>query len=183
MYEEKYPQHDISRIYQTYYKDVYNFLFHFTGDKNNAEDLTQETFLRILKSLSNYSGKSSLKTWVFSVAKHVALDHYRRKKFTSVLSGINFLKNIPSTEGIPEMKVEHGEVRHLVHQALLALKPNYRAVIILRALRELSIKETAEILGCSESKVKVDYHRALKKLQQEIGLEGGLECLPSLKKS
>jgi len=70
----------IVEIYNLYYLDVYRFLVCFSGNQNDAEDLTQEVFIRVLKSLTNFNGKYNLKTWIFSIAKHVAVDHYRKKK-------------------------------------------------------------------------------------------------------
>ncbi len=69
----------IVEIYNLYYLDVYRFLVCFSGNQNDAEDLTQEVFIRVLKSLTNFNGKYNLKTWIFSIAKHVAVDHYRKK--------------------------------------------------------------------------------------------------------
>ncbi|WP_281349683.1 RNA polymerase sigma factor [Ornithinibacillus caprae] len=69
----------IRSIYNDYYLDVYRFLISFTGDRNDAEDLTQEVFIRVLNSLENYNTDTKLKTWIFSIAKHVAIDHYRKK--------------------------------------------------------------------------------------------------------
>lgn len=68
----------IIEIYRCHYVDVYRFLICFTGNENDAEDLTQEVFIRVLKNISNYQ-TGILKTWIFSIAKHVAIDHYRKK--------------------------------------------------------------------------------------------------------
>lgn len=67
--------------------------------------------------------------------------------------------------------MEQNETKRLVHVAISKLKPNFRAVVILRGINELSIKETAEILQCSESKIKVDYHRALKELKKKLNID------------
>lgn len=80
----------------------------------------------------------------------------------------------------PDEEVEFNEMEQFIHEAISKLKPNFRAVIILRGINEFSVKETADILQCSESKVKVDYHRALKDLKRKmnIGIE---EVLPNAK--
>jgi RNA polymerase sigma-70 factor, ECF subfamily len=69
----------ISKIYHIHYQDVYRFLVCFSGSQNDAEDLTQEVFIRVLNHISELSSDSNLKTWIYSVAKHVAIDHYRKK--------------------------------------------------------------------------------------------------------
>ncbi|CCF14633.1 RNA polymerase sigma factor sigX [Brevibacillus laterosporus GI-9] len=165
----------IQHIYRTHYQDIYQFLVFFTGDQNEAEDLTQEVFIRLFRSLSSYDGRSPLKLYILSIARYTAIDHYRKKKLKYVFSDY-WIKKIPATFGLPEKELQHKELQQNLQQIFQSLKPKHRMVIILRGLRELSIKETAEILGCSEAKVKVDYHRALKIMQKKclIPTMGGL---------
>jgi RNA polymerase sigma-70 factor, ECF subfamily len=160
----------ISEIYNRHYLDVYRFLICFSGNQDEAEDMTQEVFIRVLKNLSNYNGTSTIKTWIFSIAKHVAIDHYRKKRFSSIFKE-GFFKHIVSKEKGPNELVELSEIQKVVHEGISELKPNYRAVVLLRGINEFSIKETAEILHCSESKVKVDYHRALKDLRKKLNID------------
>lgn len=157
----------IGAICEQYYDDVYYFLYDFTGRQNDAEDLTQEVFCRLLVALHRFDGRVDLKTWIFSIAKHVAIDQYRRTKFQKIFSDIWF-KNVPAKEGIPELAFERKEKEWELQQAILELKPKYRLVIILRSFREYSVKETAEILGITEAQVKVDYHRAIKLIQKSL---------------
>ncbi|MDD9311568.1 RNA polymerase sigma factor [Cytobacillus firmus] len=167
----------VVEIYRQYYLDVYRFLICFTGNQNDAEDLTQEVFIRVLNNFKNFhSGSSSVKTWIFSIAKHIAIDHYRKKRFSAIFTD-GFFKQLASTEKEPNDLVEQNEMKKMVHTAISGLKPSFRAVVILRAINEFSIKETAEVLNCSESKVKVDYHRALKilKCKLDIGAEEVIE--------
>ncbi|MFD2682039.1 RNA polymerase sigma factor [Bacillus seohaeanensis] len=159
----------IGQIYDKHFKDVYQFLIYFTGKVEDAEDLTQEVFLRVLKSYSHYNGQSTLKTWVFSIAKHVALDYHRKKKYYSIFKD-GFFKKLASNDLEPAEVAENNEKKRLVREAMTTLKPAYRTVIILRGLNGLSIKQTAEVLGCSEEKVKVDYHRAIKKLKTKFNI-------------
>lgn len=164
----------IRQIYYAYYQDVYYFLLHFTGNQSDAEDLTQEVFTRLLQGLSRYDGRVAMKTWLFSIAKHAAIDQYRKQKIKSLFSE-NWLRNLVTKEGVPETALTSKENLRELKQALQKLKPHHRLVVILRCIEEYSIKETAEILGISEAKVKVDTHRALKQLKKlmEDLLEGG----------
>ena len=166
-------EESISKIYREYYLDVYRFLICFSGNQHDAEDITQEVFIRVLNNLSNFNSSSSnLKTWIFSIAKHAAVDHYRKKKFVSIFKD-GFFKQIASTDKDPNELMEQNQMKKRVHEAVSKLKPNYRTVVILRSINEFSIKETSEILQCSESKVKVDYHRALKELKRRINIDVG----------
>jgi len=96
----------ISKIYREYYLDVYRFLICFSGNQHDAEDITQEVFIRVLNNLSNFNNSRNLKTWIFSIAKHVAVDHYRKKKFTSIFK-VGFFKQIASTDKDPNELMEH----------------------------------------------------------------------------
>ncbi|MDM5326316.1 RNA polymerase sigma factor [Neobacillus sp. CF12] len=160
----------ISEIYHRHYLDVYRFLICFSGNQDEAEDMTQEVFIRVLKNISTFNGTSNLKTWIFSIAKHVAIDHYRKKRFSSIFKE-GFFKHIVSKEKGPTELVELSEMQQLVQEAISKLKPTYRTVVLLRGINGFSIKETAEILNCSDSKVKVDYHRALKDLKKKLNID------------
>jgi RNA polymerase sigma-70 factor, ECF subfamily len=170
LFEHEKLEVKIENIYRHHYLEIYRFLVCFSGNQNDAEDLTQEVFIRVLNSVANKNNISSLKTWIFTIAKHVAIDHYRKKRFSSLFKD-GFFKQIASTEKEPNELVEQNEMKRLVHLAISKLKPNYRAVVILRGINEFSIKETSEILQCSESKVKVDYHRALKELKKRLQMD------------
>lgn len=159
----------ISKIYRKYYLEVYRFLVCFSGNQNDAEDLTQEVFIRVLYNLSTFKNENNLKTWIFSIAKHVAVDHYRKKRFSSIFSE-GFFKQIESSNKGPNELIEQNEMKMLIHEAISKLKPKYRSVVIFRGINELSVKETSKILNCSESKVKVDYHRAIKDLKKMLNL-------------
>lgn len=162
-------EQQIKEIYREHYRDVYQFLIYFTGDQNEAEDLTQEVFIQVLKSLSKFNQQSQLKTWILSIAKHTAIDKYRRKKILSLFDR-QPSDNVPSNEGLPEKTFEEKEEQKELYDALLTLKPKYRSVVILRGIKEYSIRETAEILDWGESKVKVNYHRGLQMLRDQLTL-------------
>ncbi|SFM43637.1 RNA polymerase, sigma subunit, SigX [Paenibacillus sp. 1_12] len=157
----------IDTIYEEHYKSVYGFLICFTGNKSDAEDLTHEVFIQVIKSITTFKQNFHLRSWILSIAKHVAIDHYKRKRFYSLFNDNFFTKMIANT-GLPQENLEAKETYKTIQDSLTKLKPNYRSVFILRAINELSIKETAKILNCSESKVKVDYHRALALLQKKL---------------
>ena len=170
MLDHEHLEERIIEIYHQYYVDVYRFLICFSGNQSEAEDMTQEVFIRILNNLSNLNKVKNLKTWVFSIAKHVAIDQYRKKRFIGLFSE-TFFTQIVSSDKEPSEVIEQCEMKKFVHANISKLKPHFRAVVILRGINEFSIKETSEILQCSESKVKVDYHRALKELKKKLNIE------------
>lgn len=91
------------------------------------------------------------------------------KRFYSVFKD-SFFKQLVSNRKIPDEILQDNERTKILQQAIQSLKPMYRSIIILRGINEFSIKETAAILECNESKVKVDYHRALKVLRKNLNV-------------
>ncbi|MCE4051043.1 RNA polymerase sigma factor [Bacillus sp. Au-Bac7] len=164
MFNNDNTEDEIIEIYKLYYLDVYRYLICFTGNHNDTEDLTQEVFIRVLKNLTDKNRIHHLKAWILSIARHTAIDHYRKKRW-QVLINEKILRNVASGHQ-PIDILELDELKKGIHAGIAKLKPHFRSVVILRAINECSIKETAEILQCSESKVKVDYHRALKELKK-----------------
>lgn len=157
---------DMNDIYNRYHRDVYHFALYFTNNKQEAEDITQETFIKIIKSYESLKDPERIKTWILSIARNTAMDLHRKKKFVSLFPNWVFEKD--SDKDTPEdLLLKKGDWDEL-QNALIKLKHQYRTVVILRGLKELSIKETAEILGCTEAKVRVDYHRALQLLKKEV---------------
>lgn len=77
--------HSFEDIYEEYFNDVYQYILYFSNSKTDAEDLTQDTFVKVMKNLNSFNYNSSLKTWIFSIAKHTCLDYYRKKKLLSIL--------------------------------------------------------------------------------------------------
>ncbi|QOY37934.1 RNA polymerase sigma factor [Anaerobacillus isosaccharinicus] len=169
-----YDKEIIQQLYDDYLEEVYQYCLYFTNNQSEAEDLTQDTFIKVMKNLHSFQGKSSAKTWILSIARHTTIDHFRKRKVSDFLPEL-FSRFSATPYGIPEAQLDHLEEWEQLQWALLKLKPDFRNVVILRGLKELSIKETAEVLNWKETKVKVDYHRALKQLQNYISKnkEGG----------
>lgn len=165
----------IKAIYRAHYRDVYQYLYYFTGKREHAEDLTQEVFIRVLDALGRYEERSSVKTWILHIAKHVAIDDYRKRR-VQTLFGMELLKGLPSLLGRPEAELASKEEQLEIEQAMQKMKPHHRNVLILRGIKAYSIRETAEILGTSEAKVRVDFHRATKELKKVLHVDwiGGL---------
>jgi RNA polymerase sigma-70 factor, ECF subfamily len=154
-------------IYESYFQDVYHYLLYFTDSQSEAEDLTQDTFIKVFKSYERFEHRSSVKTWILSIARRTAVDHYRKRKIISILP--NVIGQLgKSNEGNPDTELDHKDDWETLQKALSALKPDYRNVVILRGIKEYSVRETAEILDWKESKVKVDFHRAIKMLKNQL---------------
>lgn len=163
----------IKELYDEFYKDVYHFSLYFTNKKQDAEDITQETFIKVLKNIDQLKDLTKKKPWILSIARNTAIDLMRKQKLHHFLSKKMMEQQLHSNDDYKKDRLINAEIWKELQLALLKLKPHYRSVVILRALNDLSIKETAEALKCKEEKVRVDFHRALKQLKKGLNLKEG----------
>nr|WP_283809121.1 RNA polymerase sigma factor [Tumebacillus amylolyticus] len=150
-----------------YANDVYRFLLYYIGNREEAEDLTQETFLKVVANLSKFEARSELKTWIISIARHLALDHLRKRNRSVKLARLLGRQPV-EVQDLPEDLVHKNERSRKLHQAIGSLKDEYRAVVILRGMQELTPGETASVLGWNQNKVNLVYHRAMKSLHKKL---------------
>lgn len=159
----------INSWYEVYSNDVYNYAFFMLGDREQAMDIVQDTFIRAYNKLESFQGGRE-KSWLFRIARNLTIDYMRKKR--TVANYLSFLPFGMNTEKSAEDIAIFNESEKQLYLALSKIKPSFRDVIILRKIKEFSIGETAEILGCSEAKVKIDLFRALKILRKELEKEG-----------
>jgi RNA polymerase sigma-70 factor, ECF subfamily len=157
--------HQIEKWFIQYEKDVTNYLVYYTGTVD-VEDLVQETFLRALRAFSQFKNEASPKTWLISIARNSAIDFYRKKSVWQRLK--QYLDH--ESPKIDELQTEEKILKKIeyayLYKAINELKPNYRDVILLRGIAELSSQEAGQVLGWTENKVNVTFFRAIKKLNE-----------------
>ncbi|MFC3882763.1 RNA polymerase sigma factor SigX [Bacillus songklensis] len=170
------------QLYEKYHQDLFQFLMYMVRSREMAEDLVQEVYIRVLKSYERFEGKSHEKTWLFSIARNVAIDHFRKQKSwkQKVLDVFDWNKNslVDNTPLPEELAVKNEEIQ-MMYQCLEKCTVDQRSVIILRYMQSLSISETAQVLGWTESKVKTTQHRALQVLRKKmmvLSSRGGSKC-------
>lgn len=169
------------RLYKEYHHDVFQFLFYMVKNRQQAEDLSQEVYIRVLRSYHRFEGKSSEKTWLIAIARNVAIDFFRKEKGWKqrILERFDLTTQQVKDDSHPlpeEVAVLNEEIQ-LLYKCMDQCTVDQKMVIIMRYLQQFSIKETAEALEWSESKVKTTQHRALKALQKhmiEMSNEGGM---------
>ncbi|MBD8031953.1 MULTISPECIES: RNA polymerase sigma factor SigX [Solibacillus] len=167
------------RLYDMYHQDVFNFLFYLVKNRTAAEDLSHEVYVRVLKSYERFEGKSSEKTWLFSIAKNVAIDYFRKKQVRDKHAFTAFdweTEQLVSPVPSPEQSMELNDELSRLLLALERCSGDQKMVIIMRYLQELTIQETADILGWTTGKVKTTQHRALKNLRQLLEAQDGKEA-------
>ncbi|RLQ95056.1 RNA polymerase sigma factor SigX [Falsibacillus albus] len=164
------------RIYTKYHQDVFQFLIYMVKNRELAEDLVQEVYIRVLKSYQNFEGKSSEKTWLFSIARNVAIDYFRKQKGWrgKLIHRFDWSSNKEAVgeHQLPDEIAMQNETIRQLYAGLDQCSTDQKSVIIMRYLNDLTIYETAEVLGWTESKVKTTQHRALKKLKKVMNSYG-----------
>jgi len=158
----------ISNWFNLYSQDVFNFLVYYSGTVD-VEDLVQEVFIKAARGLSTYRNQSTPKTWLFSIARNLAIDKAKKKETKFSQTSIAFQEEALNQHvGFsPEQILIDHEEKQVLYRKINQQKKKYREVLILRGIQGLSVSETAQVLGCKETAVRTNYHRAIKALQNE----------------
>ena len=152
---------DMEQYYKEFGRKVFLYLMTLCGNADTAEELTQETFYRALRSVKKYKGESSVYTWLCSIARNAWLEELRkRRKYKS--EEISELMEDTSPRPDEEAESEDGRLRLL--KKMHSLPETEKEIILLRASQELSFREIGEIFGKSENWARVTYYRAKQKL-------------------
>jgi RNA polymerase sigma-70 factor, ECF subfamily len=149
-------------IYNKYINKIYRFVFYKTATKEIAEDITSQTFLKLWEKIVQGGQIKSLQALLYQIARNLIIDHYRSKKNTEV--PLEFEKDSQAVH-IDE-KIHSRIDNELLRPAVMQLKEEYREVVVLRYIEELSITEIAKILDKSNGNVRTLTHRALNELKK-----------------
>ncbi|MCZ0754542.1 RNA polymerase sigma factor SigX [Anoxybacillus sp. J5B_2022] len=158
-------------LYEKYHQDLFQFLFYMVRNREQAEDLVQEVYMKVLRSYDRFEGRSSEKTWLLSIAKHVAIDFFRKQRSWryKIMKTFDWtVQPLHDPSPLPEEIAVQNEEIQLMYRCLGGCTIDQRLVVVLRFIQGLSVAETAEALGWTESKVKTTQHRALKRLRQQM---------------
>jgi RNA polymerase sigma-70 factor (ECF subfamily) len=147
---------------------ILHFLERYVGNRAVAEDLLQETLIRMDKGLPSFAGRSSVKTWAFSIASRVTADYLRHPdRRTSIVPLDAIEEPVDPTLAIDERMVVD-EMNACIRGVIDSLPETYRAALILHDLEGLSAEQTSEICECSVATAKIRIHRARDRLKQAL---------------
>jgi len=153
------------------WRKVFNVAYKFVGKHDEAEDLTQDIFLKIFKALSTFDRRANFQTWIISISRNLCIDHYRsvRKERQLIAREVDTGDLQPaSADRGPYQAAEHRDLRGMLRQALQALPVTLRTAVVLRDLQELSYQEIADHLGLPEGTVKSRINRGRIELAHQI---------------
>lgn len=179
--EEEYNR-NIEHIIKLYFASIYRFIFRLVGEVVVAEDLTQDTFVKVWRYLPEYDKEEELKNWIFIIARNTALDWLRKKKplvFSQIVNpkeSANAFNEVDSfdpasSEALPEELFARQEARDYLENFINQLPFVYQEVIYLRLDGDLTLEQIAGVLGKSVNTVKSIYRRGLKKLRLSLKKE------------
>jgi len=167
-------------IVRTYTRRVYNLCYRFTGQRQEAEDLTQEVFLRVFRTLDSYdAAQGSFGVWLHRVGRNLLIDYYRatrKQRLTvSLEDELPHLEERPAAAPPSDRTVALGELSHMLQQALTRLSPELREAVILRDLQGLEYREISDVLGIPEGTVKSRINRGRAELGRLLKRHPGFE--------
>jgi len=158
-----------AELVREYTDVVYRFIYHQVGGVvEDAEDLTQETFLAALQSAHRFRGDSRLRTWLLRIAAHKIADHWRAHRRRPPEVSLETWHLATGEEESPPGFLEETEVRERVRAALLRLPPHYRTALVLRYVEEVPVAEMAQVMGRSPKSVESILIRAKQMLGQVL---------------
>ena len=158
-------------------RSIYFLLYSLLKNETEAEDVAQETVIKVYQNLGKFRGDSQFRTWVLSIARNEGLGRLRKISSrredsldaeTDDQTGDYTPAILTSWREIPAEALEQKELGKLLRQAIEGLPEIYRNIVLLRDIEELDIRETAAALGISEASVKVRLHRARALLQRDL---------------
>ena len=158
-------------IVQKYHRRIYNICYRFAGSGNDADDLTQEVFIKMYRTLNTYDvDRGAFMTWVTTMTRNLLVDHFRRTRQERVTDSLDttssdhedampISEQLPDHRPAPDSNVQSREAGEAVHQALQKLSPELREAVILRDLQDMDYREIATVLKVPEGTVKSRINR------------------------
>ena len=159
------------QIVRQNWRKVFNVAYKFVGKHDEAEDLTQDIFLKIFKALNTFDRRANFQTWIISISRNLCIDHYRsvRKERQTIARDVDSNDLQPATsERGPYAQAEHQDLKAQLRQALETLPITLRTAVVLRDLQELSYQEIADRLGLPEGTVKSRINRGRIELAHQL---------------
>jgi RNA polymerase sigma-70 factor, ECF subfamily len=158
-------------IVQRYHRRIYNMCYRFAGSADDAQDLAQEVFIKMYRTLSSYDAeRGALMTWMTTLTRNLLVDHFRKTKHDRMTDSLDTTSSeheeamplgerIPDRGPAPDSRVQSREARETVHEALQKLSPELREAVILRDLQDMDYREIATVLKVPEGTVKSRINR------------------------
>lgn len=157
-------------VYDRHHRAVFNFLLRFLGDRRAAEDLLQEAFVRVYLHREDYRPTAAFRTWLFTIARNLLVDHLRRAIARPESVDNAALEQAADTSPGPLAELEGRALEDQLQRAVSRLPAFQREVILMSRFAGLSHEEIAQVTGASPGSVRVALHRGLRRIRDLLGL-------------
>jgi RNA polymerase sigma-70 factor (ECF subfamily) len=164
-------QEALTELVSSYSERIYNLALRILRNREDAEDVLQETFLTVIQKLDTFDGRSNFFTWVYRIATNASLMKLRKKKlvFAELADSPRHQEEIfVDWSQDPSFNIQNEEIKKIIDNSINQLSEIYRTVFILRDIEDLSIRETSNILNITEENVKIRLRRARIFLREKI---------------
>lgn len=168
-------QRAFAEIVDLYKDKLYHLAYRMIGNRQEAEDIVQEAFLRVFKHLDRYDENQKFSTWIYRIATNLSIDRLRKRRAIYSLDaessdheGLDGYAMLPSDDRTPESELLLSETQRLIHEAMETLPAKYKSVMVLRYLQDLSLQEISDIMGMPVTTVKTRVHRGREFLRKKL---------------
>lgn len=166
--EQPAQQHSFEHLATELSPTLLRYLRRYVGDRTVADDLLQETLIRMARGLPDFAGRASVKTWAFSIATRVAADYFRKPERRLHIVDVNEAAELADTNRTTEERMIVDEMNSCIRQVIDSLPEDYRAALLLHDLEGLTAQQIAEICTCSLATTKIRIHRARNRLREAL---------------
>ncbi len=160
-------QNAFNQLVIIHQKKILNLIYRMIRNLEEAQDLTQEVFLKAYRGLKDFKMESSFSTWLYKIAVNSAINYSTGKRWKNWVS-IFEVKEPEALWGNPLQEIRKDEINKAIDDAILSLPPRQRSVFVLKYYEELPYQEIARMTGTSEGALKANYFQAVKKLQKKL---------------
>ena len=158
----------VEELYKDYFHDVLLYIRSLAGDEHLAEDITQETFFKAMKSVDSFRGDCDIRVWLCQIAKNLLFKHNKKQKR---YTGEEIPETVPDNTVRVDELLENSAQSMEIHRVLHTLVEPYKEVFTFRVFGELSFRQIGDIFGKTESWARVTFHRAKLKIVEELEVQ------------
>jgi len=168
-------QRAFAEIVELYKDKIFHLAYRMLSNRHEAEDVVQDTFLRVYKNLDRYDENQKFSTWIYRIGTNLCIDRLRKRKPTYSLDaemndqeGVDGYSILPSDDRTPESELLLSETQQLIRQAIESLPAKYKTVMVLRYLQDLSLQEISDVLDMPVTTIKTRVHRGREYLRKKL---------------
>lgn len=168
-------QQAFAELVDLYQDKLYHMAYRMLNNRQEAEDVVQDTFLRVYKNLDRFDETLKFSTWIYRIATNLCIDRLRKRKPTYSLDaesqeydGLDGYSMIPSDNRTPESELILSDTQRIIHQAMESLPPKYKSVMMLRYIQDMSLQEVGDILDMPVTTIKTRVHRGREFLRKKL---------------